>query len=175
MTGVDTVHRDFPGFNNCARYTNSSGRNDLVELKVTHDRKSIYFYARTREPITGPTEPGWMMLLIDADQNHSTGWEGYDFIINRVKHNATTGVLERNSGGWKWAPVGEVKFVVKGNEMQLAVPRNALGMAPGNAPLRFDLKWADNVPESGDILDFIGNGDVAPNGRFNYRYESGGE
>ncbi len=53
----DTVHRDFAGFNNCARYTNSSGRNDFVSLKVARDRKNIYFYARTKAPITPATDP----------------------------------------------------------------------------------------------------------------------
>jgi hypothetical protein len=35
----------------------------------------------------------------------------------------------------------------------------------------FDFKWIDNIPKSSDdVMDFIGNGDAAPNGRFNYRY-----
>ena len=167
----DTLHRDFAGYNNYTHFTNSSGRNDFVALKAARDPDSLYFYARTREAITPYTDSDWMMLLIDADQNHNTGWEGYDFIINRIKHGAKTGVLERNMGGWKWSPVCDVQFVVKENEMHLVVPRTALGMAPGKGPLRFDFKWADNVPESGDILDFITHGDVAPNGRFNYRFE----
>ena len=35
----------------------------------------------------------------------------------------------------------------------------------------FDFKWTDNTPANPDILDFIDKGDVAPNGRFNYRYK----
>ncbi len=64
-----------------------------------------------------------------------------------------------------------VSFAVEGNQIHPRAPRAALGMAEKHGPLHFDFKWADNVPESGDIMDFIGNGDVAPNGRFNYRYE----
>lgn len=37
--------------------------------------------------------------------------------------------------------------------------------------VRFDFKWADNVPDSGDGMDFLDHGDTAPNARFNYRYE----
>lgn len=33
-----------------------------------------------------------------------------------------------------------------------------------------DFKWADNLQHPGDILDFYLSGDVAPDGRFNYRY-----
>ena len=58
-------------------------------------------------------------------------------------------------------------------------PRAAIeAMAPYSPPsagragkLRLDFKWADNIPNGGDILDFLDHGDVAPNGRFNYRYE----
>jgi len=169
----DTGHRDFAAYNHFTHYTNNSGRNDFVALKVAHDRDNLYFYARTHEAISPASDPGWMMLLIDADQEHQTGWEGYDFIINRTRRDATTGILERNAGGWHWVPVGEVKFVVRGNELHLAVPRATLGLGAERGPLKFDFKWADHVPESGDILDFIGNGDVAPNGRFNYRYAEG--
>lgn len=167
----DTSPRDFSGYNHCAHYTNNSGRNDFVALKAACDKDNVYFYARTREPITPSSDPRWMMLLIDADQDHRTGWEGYDFIVNRTRRDATTGVLERNTGGWHWAAVCDVKFVVKGDQMHLAVPRAALGLGRDRGPVKIDFKWADNVPESGNILDFIDNGDVAPNGRFNYRYE----
>jgi len=166
----DALRRDWPGFNRCAQYTNDTGRNDFVALKVARDRENLYFYARTEAPITPATDPRWMMLFLDVDQRHTTGWEGYDFVINRTRRGPGIGVLERNIGGWHWAPVAEVKFVERGHELQLAVPRSVLGLGPDKGPLRFDFKWADNVPESGNILDFIGNGDVAPNGRFNYRY-----
>jgi hypothetical protein len=168
----DTAHRDHPGYNNCARYVNNSGRNDFVALKVAHDARNVYFYARTRAAITPCTDPQWMLLLIDADGDHSTGWEGYDFIVNRTVRDAATSTLERNAGGWKWEPVGEVKLAVAGNELHLAIPRQLLGLGPDKGPLAFDFKWADNVPPSGDILDFITQGDAAPNGRFKFRYRA---
>jgi len=36
----------------------------------------------------------------------------------------------------------------------------------------FELNWTDNVPTSGDIMDFYTQGDVAPTGRFNYHYRA---
>jgi hypothetical protein len=168
----DTAHRDHPGYNHCARYVNTSGRNDFVALKVAQDARNVYFYARAREPLTPCTDPQWMLLLIDADGDHKTGWEGYDFVVNRTVRDAATSTVERHAGGWKWEPVGEVKFAVAGNELHLAIPRQLLGLDPDKGPLAFDFKWADNVPPSGDILDFITQGDVAPNGRFKYRYRA---
>jgi hypothetical protein len=164
----DTAHRDHPGWNNCEHYVNNTGRNDFVTMKVAVDTRNVYFYVRTKDPITPSSDPNWMMLFIDADQNHATGWEGYDFIVNRTVKDATTTLLEENQGGWTWKPKAEVRFRVQGNEMMLSVRRADLGMA--GKPVHFDFKWADNIQKPGDINEFTINGDAAPIGRFNYRY-----
>ncbi len=166
----DTQHRDHFGYNNFTRYVNRSGRNDLVLMQVARDKKNLYFHVRTREPITPPGGTNWMVLFLDVDRDHRTGWEGYDFMVSHAGRTNASGMVCRNTGGWKWTPVVEVSGVMAGNDMHLAIPRVALGLEPAKGPLRFDFKWADNVPDSGNILDFIDNGDVAPNGRFNYRF-----
>jgi hypothetical protein len=166
----DTLHRNHPSWGDVETYVNDSGRNDFDALKVARDSQNLYFYARTRQDITAPGGPCWMMLLLNTDGNGRNGWEGYDFAINRLPGAADRGILERSTGGWNWEQVAEVPLHVQGNELQLAMPRAALGLAPDRGPLRLEFKWADNVPQSGDILDFIDHGDVAPNGRFNYVY-----
>ena len=165
----DTVHRNHPGWGK-TEYADTSGRNDLVVMKVARDSKNLYFYVRTVDPITAPdTKSNWMTLLLDTDQNHATGWEGYDFAVRRiVSRGREVTALCRNGGGWTWTPVAAVKMTMQGREMMVTIPRAALGLEHG--PLHFDFKWADNIPDSGDILDFIDHGDVAPNGRFNYRF-----
>lgn len=166
----DTQHRDHFGYNNFTRYVNRSGRNDLMLMQAARDKKNLYFHVRTREPITQPAGTNWMVLFLDVDGDHRTGWEGYDFMVSHAGRTNASGTLCRNAGGWKWTPVAEVSGVMAGNDMHLAIPRAALGLEPAKGPLRLDFKWADNVPDSGNILDFIDNGDVAPNGRFNYRF-----
>ncbi len=164
----ETSPRDSAGAGG-RRYTNRTGRNDLAILKVARDRDNVYFYARTREPLTPSTNPNWMWLLIDVDRNTSTGWEGYDFIVNRhVEGNGTTW-LEKNTGGWGWTKAAEPKSRVNDRELHLAIPRAALGLSSGTA-LSLDFKWLDNVQRPGDILDVYVSGDAAPEGRFNYRY-----
>jgi len=157
----DTMHRDHPGYDDVGRYVNTSGRNDFVLTKVAHDAANVYFYAQTREAITPHTDPDWMMLFIDSDGNPSTGWEGYNFVVNRK-----VGLLEESTLGWDWHPRATVDYQVRGNELWLAIPRNVLGL---NGRVRFDFKWADNM-QSNDIMEFTLDGDSAPNGRFNYRY-----
>ena len=165
-----TMHRSHRGYGKTF-YENSSGRNDFVAAKVARDAENIYFYIETADPITAPTGPGWMTLLIDIDRDKSTGWEGYDYAVNRKVPAGNEAMLERSRREWSWSEVGKVAFHVKGNRMELRVPRTLLGL-PSNGPLDFEFKWTDNVPGSGDILDFYLHGDVAPGGRFNYRYHA---
>lgn len=165
----ETIPRDFPGAAGL-HFTNRTGRTDLAAFKVARDRKNLYFYARTHQPLTPPTDPNWMWLLIDADQKGSTGWEGYDFIINRTIEADGNTWVEKNDGGWKWTKAAKVAFQVAGNELQLAVPRSVLGLPAGETALSLDFKWVDNTQKPGDIMDFYISGDTAPEGRFNYRY-----
>jgi hypothetical protein len=164
----ETLPRDFDG-NGGTHYENHTGRNEFAALKVARDKNNLYFYARTASPITAPGT-NWMWLLIDADQNTATGWEGYDYIVNRESGDNGKCWLEKNIGGWTWEKVAAVKMRVSGNELQLAVPRRALGLKSGETKTAIDFKWADNLQHSDDIMDFYVSGNVAPAGRFNYRF-----
>ena len=113
-----------------------------------------------------------MWLLIDADQNAATGWQGFDFIVNRAVNPDGTTWLEKNDGGWKWMKVEKIKFRVQRNELHLAIPRKALGQGDGALPVMLDFKWADNLQQPGEVMDFYLSGDVAPEGRFKYRYKT---
>lgn len=164
----DTLHRDWPGYDSHTRYLNDTGRNDFVEAKVARDEQLLSFFVRTREPITAPAGSTWMLLLIDTDGSRDTGWEGYDLLVNRARRGDGTCTVERCTGGWSWEAIAEATLVVEGDRLQLSMPRGPLGLSDG--PLRLDFTWADNIRE-GDIMSFFTDGDVAPNGRFNYRFE----
>ena len=165
----DVYPRNHAGYNTITRFTNNSGRNDLVAMKVARDREQIYFYARTREDITDCTGANWMLLFIDADRDARTGWQGYDFVVNRRIKNRNTSFLEHTRSGWNWQPKQEVPFVVRGNEMMLAVPRRALNLGPD--PIQFEFKWADNIQREDSLEEFTLSGDAAPPGRFNFLYQ----
>jgi hypothetical protein len=167
----ETIPRDFGGAAG-VHYTDRTGRNDLVSAKVARDQVNVYFYIRTRQPITPHGNPNWMWLLIDADQNSATGWEGCDFMVNRTVEPDGATWLEKNAGGWQWQRVVRIQQVVRGNELQLAVPRSALGLSEPATRLSLDFKWADNIQKPGDVMDLYLSGDVAPEGRFMFRYVS---
>jgi hypothetical protein len=167
----DTAHRDHPGWGAAGPYVNQSGRNDIVVSKVARDKDSLYFYARTRQPITAHTDPHWMMLLLNTSGDPEDGWCGYNFIVNRSVVDGHTTTLERSSGGWDWEPVARLRYAVRGNEIELCIPRAALSLDSAKGPLQLDFKWVDNLRDRPDIMDLLTDGDAAPSGRFAYRYK----
>ncbi len=166
----ETTARDFEGAGGL-RYTNRTGRNDLVAAKVARDAHNVHFYISTRDPITPRSDANWMWLLIDADQNAATGWEGFDYIANRTVEADGATWLKKNDGGWQWKKSAKLQCETKDREFHVSIPRSALGLADGSSDLSIDFKWADNLRRPGDIMDVYTSGDVAPEGRFKYRYD----
>lgn len=164
----ETEARDHSGAGGL-RYVNRSGRNDITVAQVARDTNYVYFHVRTRSALSKPAQTNWMWLLLDTDQNKSTGWEGYDFVVNRTVESDSTW-LERNAGGWRWTPAAKLDYHVEGANLHIAVPRTALGLAPGKTSAAIDFKWVDNCQQPGELMDFYVSGDVAPEGRFAFRY-----
>lgn len=167
----ETIPRDFEGAGGL-HYTNRTGRNDIELCKVAYDQKYVYFYVRTREPLSPSSGPNWMWLLLDTDQDKATGWEGYDFIVNRLSPTRRTAVLEKNAAGWKWRKQAGVPFRTNGREMHLAIARANLGEPLRSAEPSLDFKWMDNAQTAGDVMEFYLNGDAAPEGRFAFRFKA---
>ena len=162
----NTLERDSPGWGEL-HYENNTGRNDIISTKVTEDGKNLYFYVETAAPLTSPQDPAWMRLFIDVDRDKSTGWEGYDFVVNRISPQEKA-FIEKSVDQWEWENAGKLNYVVSGNKLELRIPKKTLGIK-GTTAIEF--KWSDNMHEDGNIMDFLLHGDVAPLGRFNYLYQ----
>ncbi|AMV38617.1 hypothetical protein [Planctomyces sp. SH-PL62] len=168
----DPARRRHPGWKGEPDFVNETGRNDLMAAKVAPGDEFVFFYIRTREPLTAPAER-WMTLCIDADHDPKTGWLGYDLVVNREQIVDGMATVERLKPDGATEPLDAAAAVAfDGNELELALPRSALGLDfPGDGSRRvaFDFKWLDNVPIGGDASTFTLDGDAAPNDRFNYR------
>jgi hypothetical protein len=162
----DTIHRDFDSSGE-THHVNKSGRNDLVLAQVARDRENVYFHARSLEALTPRVDGSWMNLLIDADLDPKTGWEGFDFIVNRTLEPDGSTWLEKNSGGWNWEKVVKVRVRALRGDLHLAIPRTGMNLGEKVA---IDFKWSDHSQRPGNVLDFYLSGDVAPEGRYKYRY-----
>ena len=74
------------------------------------------------------------------------------------------------SGMWVWETVGKVRYAVKGDVLQIEVPRKIIKMT--GREISFNFKWSDNMQQDGNIMDFYLNRDVAPGGRFMFHFEA---
>lgn len=166
-TRGDTFHRDAKGYAGL-HYTNTSGRNDIITSKVKVGKELISFYAETAQSLTPHTDKNWMLLLLDADNDSSTGWYGYDFIVNQnVKSDRTTTLMRYDNEKGEWIFVIDISMRYAENKIELAIPRNLLNLP--TEVFTLDFKWADNPAELEDPISLCLNGDTAPNRRFNYR------
>lgn len=167
----DTEHRNSPGDSQAGPYINITGRNDIVECRVAYDHEHYYFYAKTNEDLTPGTDPNWMLLFIDTDQSKSTGWEGYDFVVNLEviddQHTTMQKMTSTKRGGKAAGRPITLSYRKEGNELMIALPRQYFGDEYVGG---FDFHWADNLQKIGDITDFFHSGDHAPDRRANYRF-----
>ncbi|MDO5478429.1 MAG: stalk domain-containing protein [Clostridia bacterium] len=156
--------RDAYGFKDTATNQNihytTKVNNAVISSKVARDDNNFYFYAKTVKNIKTDNE-GWMNLYINADRNYATGWEGYDYAVNKLG----AGTVAKYENG-AWSAVGNAEYKVSGNVLQMALPKALIGET---GVVEFEFKWTDSVT-SDDLLDFYSEGSVAPTGRFNYLY-----
>ena len=165
-TRGDVTHRDHPGYGG-NWYKDETGRNDIADAKVAVTASAVHFFVRTSSPLTGFVSPketsNWMTLLVDSDKDSSTGWEGYDFMLERD----TRGYNVRKWTGKRWKVVTRVPVSVGEDCLEVAVPRKLLGLTGDS--LAFDFKWTDNASDFNSILSVCRTGDTAPNRRFAFR------
>lgn len=141
-------------------YTNNTGRNDFELMKVARDRRNLYFYVQTVDPIQLEEADNCMTLWIDVDRNPETGWYGYDYRINY-------GSELQQYGNGVWRTISDVAYETEGNRMFVTIPRSVLQGISADPDIEF--KWSDNMQQA-DPMDWYVNGDAAPGGRFNYIY-----
>ncbi len=166
------ANRDWDGCVPNSHYTDTSARNAIALAQVARDAGTITFHVRTAAPLTSASGHNWMQLLIDSDAKTSTGWYGYDFLVNGSRNGRTCTVAKNVGGKWRWRTVANVPIRWSGRDLEIAIPRSVLTSGSHGRGLKFDFKWTDNLPDNPDVMDFYTTGDVAPDARFNYRFEA---
>ena len=152
------------------RYTDASGRNDIVSAKAASDGENLYFLVECAENIRLTEGGGALRLLLSVPGAENT-WEGYSHVVNCSAVSDGKAAVERSTGGWSWENAGEAEILADGEKLSVKLPKAALGVSGDRFTV--DFKWTDNTLETGDIMDFYTRGDTAPTGRFNYRYAFG--
>ena len=147
------------------QYVMEAPRNNLQEIRVTHDDENLYFYIRAEEAITG-SGSNWMNIFIGTGSPSLKGWNGYEYVINRNVSDST-GSIEKLNEDYTGQNVGEARLVQTGEYLLVEVPREAVGMADS---AEFYFKVADDVENTDDIMDYYVTGKSLPMGRLSYKY-----
>lgn len=160
----DTQDRNHEGAvkNPSITYTNTTGRNDFHILKVARDKENIYFFAQTANNISKEKSDNWMTLYINSDRKYNNDWYGYDYRITEGNK------LQKYSNG-KWVDYETISLALENNMLMYSLPIKYISENSQN--LDFEFKWSDNMQDN-DPMDWYINGDVAPEGRFNYIYKT---
>lgn len=147
--------------------------NDLVAGRVTQDNDNVYFYVETAAAIKLSNARS-MRLMLNTDKGYSTGWNGYDFMVEWDATNKQY-VLKKSTSTtqFSWSKVMAVDHAIDadgGTRLWIAIPKKDGLAKTGNFDI--DFKWTDNVYlEANELLLMYTDGDCFPNGRFNLRYK----
>ena len=164
-TAGDTAPRSELSFDSSFKYVNNTGRNDIATAKVAQDDANFYFLVQTVKDIILDDGENWMNLYLDIDQNSKTGWEGYDYVINRSRSDGKMTVQRFVDNSWQFENTGEAEYSLRGNTIMLRLPKSVVNTKVKY--LSFDFKWADHSTVDGNVMEFMDLGDAAPNSRFN--------
>lgn len=164
-TRGDVIHRDHNGYGGL-HYTDTTGRNDIIEARVGVTKKNIVFEATTADTLCARTATNWMLLYIDADSDCSTGWEGFDYRVQVAQKGCELQRWDRSSQ--KWQQISYISADIYDNRLIYNVPRKTIGL--NKSAFTLDFKWADNPTNPADIISISTTGDTAPNRRFRYRF-----
>lgn len=164
----DTELRNSRSYDNSYRYINNSGRNDFESAKVSQDENALYFLVKTSHDIVIDNGATWMNLYLNTDGDITTGWEGYDYVLNRDRDSFVVSVEKFKDNTFETEVVGGAYYYLNGDSMAIRLPKDIVGLSGKAEKLIF--KWADNSVNNGDPMAFMDLGDTAPDNRFGFLY-----
>ena len=106
--------------------------------------------------------------------SEKANWNGYNFILNRNDLNEGSGKtsLEAFTGeGFSTKKVRDCNYYLEDNVLSIAIPLIDLDVNERTG-FTVDFKVADGISDPSDIMNYYIDGDSAPIGRLNYRYNS---
>ena len=98
-TAGDTAARNHASSNDSLpAYTDETGRNDIVNVRAVYDAENLYFLITCAKDVTA-YEAGdrtWMNLFLSAG---GSGWNGFDYVVNRTVTGNTASVERLGTDG----------------------------------------------------------------------------
>lgn len=164
----ETIARNSMDASGQTELLNTTGRNDIAEIRIAADSEKLYILVRTAEDITAYTEGDthWMNVFLGIE-GRNDGWQGLQYVLNREPGDSVTSLHKIVGNSYEY--VGECEMILDGNLMRIAVDKSLLELEGSDYTIQ--LKAADNLQKDFDIADLYVSGDVAPIGRIKYVYK----
>ena len=161
------------------RKIDDSNNNDLAAAKIVYDKTNIYFYIETAsEDGTGISDYAkdttWMQLFINSDYDASTGFYGFDYIVNyepKSKTQTTLAKAKKSGTEFDFESVENIEYRYEGSKMMIKVPLASLGINDYKQ-IRFAFKWVDSNTKVTTMEQMYCEGDCAPVGRLDYIFQN---
>ena len=171
---VERNHRNTDG---SGMYVNTTNRNDVVSTQMVNDGEYLYIRVTTLNDIV--IEDGAqnnLNILLSIGGSNAPAWEGYQFILNRsaAKAGLSKTSLEqvKEVGRYEFNSVCDVDSYLNGKTFAVKIPLSKLGIK-NTKNFTVDFKIADGISEPSNIMKYYVDGESAPVGRLNYRYNAG--
>ena len=164
--GAQTYGRDYINAAGNARYVQPEPRNSLQEVRVTSDSSYIYFYIRCSKDIVSASDARWMNIFIGRGTPSQKGWNGYEYVVNRMR-NGNTASVEALSSNYLGSVTASADINLCGSVLNVRIPRAALGMSGSDT---FYFKVADDVGDPSQIMNYYTSGSSLPLGRLSFQY-----
>lgn len=172
MTYMDSIydveHRNSISYDARYRYINNTGRNDFEYAKISQDEENLFFLVKTSHDIIIDNNTEWMNLYLNTDGDVKTGWEGYDYVLNRDRDSFVVTVEKFKDNSFESEVVGGAYYYLNGSYMAIRLSKEIIGVEGKLSEMIF--KWADNSVYNGDPMAFMDLGDTAPDNRFGFAY-----
>lgn len=158
------------------KYVNNTNRNDIIKTEVSNDSEYLYVRVTTKDDITIDSDmTNNLNVLLSVNGVSGTRWNGYNFVLNRTlaSINQTTTKLQRvaKDGEYTFTDVSDCDMYLSGRVFSARIKLSDLGIT-NSKNFTVDFKVADGISDPSDIMNYYIDGDSAPIGRLNYRYNS---
>ena len=171
---VERNHRNTDG---SGMYVNTTNRNDVVSTQMVNDGEYLYIRITTLDDIV--IEQGAqnnLNILLSIVGSNAPAWEGYQFVLNRTAlqsgFSKTSLEKVKVAGRYEFENVATVDSYLGGKTLCVKIPLKMLGITNSQS-FTIDFKVADGISDPSNIMKYYVDGESAPVGRLNYRYNAG--
>ena len=157
-------------------YSNHTNRNDISNVQVINDSNYLYFRVNCVNDINITDKNINFLAFLSIKNSEEKSWNGYNYVldIGNSSSGSSTTYLKKFSANNAYSLVNyaSIDSFLSGQVYICKIPLSKLGIQDSTS-FTIDFKVSDGVTNPGDIMQYYIDGDSAPIGRLNYRYNGG--